>query len=167
MNLTLELPDGALRRRVLRILAGFPDIAITNEGGTRAAVGDADIALPEEPVAHLLHLLSEELQRRSGVPATRLARTLVDAPLDRGTAVSFPTPTGTLWADEVGGVLLAPTTGDHCGVLVSNDSGAYAVSDEVSFVEAIVTAAPIVAAAERIGELEAAKRCGVGLAERA
>ena len=167
MNLTLELPDGALRRRVLRILAAFPDIAVTSEGGTSAAVGEGDIPLPGEPLDHLLDLLSASLESVTGSPPTRRARTLTDAALSGGTAVSFPDPVGTLWAEEVGGTLLAPTDGVHCGALVSNGAGAYAVADETTFVEAIVTAAPIVAAATRASELDAARRCGLGIAERA
>lgn len=167
MNLTLELPDGALRRRVLRILAAFPDIAVTSEGGTRAGIGDGEIALPAEPLAHLLDLLGAALEEQTGAPAVRRSRTVEDTPLRRGTSVSFPPPTGSLWAEQVQGVFLAPTDGVHCGVLASNESGAYAVADERDFVEAILTAAPIVAAAERTSELAAAKACGLGVAERA
>jgi hypothetical protein len=167
VNLTLELPDGALRRRVLRILAAFPDIAITSEGGTTAAIGDGDIPLPGEPLAHLLDLLGDALESKTGSPAERKARTLADTALSGGTAVSFPAPVGTLWAEPVGDALLAPTEGLHCGAMASNGSGAYAVVDELSFVEAIVTAAPVVAMAMRTGELDAARRCGLGIAERA
>ena len=151
MNLTLGLPDGPLRRRVLRILEGFPDIAVTAEGGTTAGFDDAEISLPADPLAHLLTLLTERLENRTGAPATSRARTLDDTPLAQGIAVSFPAPTGSLWADEVGGVLLAPTEGAQCGVLAANDAAAYAVADERDFVEAILTAAPIVARALRIG----------------
>lgn len=167
MNLTLELPEGPLRRRVQRVLEGFPDIAVTNEGGTTAGFGAAEIMLPEDPLGHLLTLLCTALEQRTGTPPGSLAHTLGDTPLTRGIAVSFPDPTGSLWADQVGGVLLAPTDGPYCGVLAANDTGAYAVADERDFVEAIVTAAPIIARALRIDELDAAKRCGLGIAERA
>lgn len=167
MNLTLELPDGPLRRRVLKILSGFPDIAVTKEGGTSAGTGDAEIPLPDEPLAHLLELLADSLAERTGTPASQRARTLADTPLGDGVAVAFPPPTGPLWAEEVAGVLLAPTDGNHCGVIASNEAGAYAVADETAFVEAIVTAAPIVAVATRTSQLAAARRCGLGVAERA
>ncbi len=167
MNLTLQLPDGPLRRRVQRVLGGFPDIAVTSEGGTTAGFADAEIVLPEDPLARLLELLGDALEERTGEQPSSRARTLVDAPLTEGIAISFPDPAGSLWADSVGGVLLAPTKAAHCGVFAANDSGAYAVADEREFVEAIVTAAPIVARALRISELEAAKRCGLGVAERA
>ncbi|NND85504.1 MAG: hypothetical protein HKN46_10195 [Acidimicrobiia bacterium] len=167
MNLTLDLPDGPLRRRVARILEAFPDIAVTSEGGTRAAIGDGDIPLPAEPIAHLLDLLAESLEARTGEAPERRARTLADSPLAGGTAVSFPPPTGTLWAEDVGGILLAPTEGTHSSALVSNGAGAYAVADERDFLEAIMTAAPIVAAATRTGELAAARQCGLGIAEQA
>lgn len=167
MNLTLELPDGPLRRRVLRVLGGFPDISVTTSGGTTAGFGDAEIPLPTDPLRHLLGLLTVALEARTGTGPRTRAHTLDDTALTQGIAVSFPAPTGSLWADDVGGTLLAPTGGPHCGVLVANDDGAYAVSDEREFVEAIVTAAPIVAHALDIDELAAAKRCGLGLAERA
>lgn len=166
MKVALHLDDAPLRRRVIRSLASFPDVIIDADAPRSASIGGEDIALSADPVGHLAELLAAEVAGRSGAPASTRAATIDDTPLTRGIAVAFPPPVGSLWAEAVGGVLRAPVTSSYSAALASNERLALAVVDDSRFLVALVTAAPILAAARGIAVLEAAIMAGLSVAER-
>ncbi len=166
MRLVLSLDDPSLRRRVERVLGSFPDVVLDEAGDRTASIGDPDISLPSDPVRHLGLLLASEVERRSGSPATTIAATIADNPLPHGVRVAFPPPVGPTWAEMVGGILLAPVASGYAGVIASNDHLTLAVVDDARFLAAVVTAAPLLAVAQGISELEAAGLAGLALAER-
>ncbi len=164
MRIALSLADEQLARRVKRVLASFPQVVVADDAGRTAAV-DGDIPVPSEPTRHLAALLATEVERRSGAGISTIAATVRDTPLRSGTAVGFPKPLGTVWGEIVGGVLLAPVSSRYAGALASNDTLALAVIDDGRFLDAIVTAAPIISEARGVTELAAMSLAGLSLAE--
>ena len=166
MKLVLSLEDASLRRRVERVLGSFADVVLDDAGERTASIGGGDISLPPDPIRHLATLLASAVEQRSESAATTIAATCDDTPLPRGVRVAFPPPVGPVWAEEVDGLLLAPVSSGYAAALASNDSMTLAVVDDARFLSAVVTAAPLLAAARGITELEAASLAGLSLAER-
>lgn len=151
----------------MRVLQAFPGVRVDPEADQSASIGSGDIKLPADPVGHLVELLSVEVERRSGAPATYKAATIEGEPLARGIAVSFPPPVGSQWAEEAGRLLRSPGTSGYSAALAANESLALAVVDDSRFLTALMMAAPILAAERGISELEAAILSGLSVAERA
>ncbi len=166
MRVALSLDDEQLRRRVERVLASFPDITLDADDGRSSSIEGGEIPLPADATRHLAGLLAADVERRSGTAASVVAATIPDTPLSQGTAIAFPPPVGSVWGEAVGSMLLGPVDGRYAAAFASNDTVTLAAADDARFLGAIITAAPIIAAARGIAELAAASLAGLSIAER-